>query len=658
MAIKFLNDQPIDFRGHLPSYSVCKSNSCDSYCSLYDSTDYLKFQFSCTPVNLSELLPNASLINNNTELVSNGNFDSGTTGWILSNYIYDTPNQRLKSTANTGYAKQNISVINGKYYDILFTVTIPIGGYMEWYVGTQQQANITQSGTYSVRAVSGTGGYIQFNSNATNTTIDSVSVKDSLIGTTSLYPYIAATLAWRYDQAAKYLYKIAGSTDNITTSVQPAGINGFLRFQFDINNTPSGQSIQLILDGANFSTQIWDTYNADGHIDVYIQYFGLNPGQELKFIFAPTNGWNGRISNLSCLDYTFTSAINLVGIDVNYNQNLYPYISQTDEFITVNAPIQELNLDNGRYKICIDEVATNITQKDMIPTYAMQEQTDWGGDAKIVAGDYLYIDTDNTQQYTLEYLNWDPDMYASSTMAFDYDIYTNDWNTAGAPASLHLVDLDTNSIVATLITNIQANHRYTGSIVVNVDNNNWIPAFRVEFFDPPGYNSDFQFTQIRLVQTGLSALTYCSNCIDIQNSHRCSLWIAGSCDTEAFGFNFANNFEIAGRVRAMFINPKYKGTNQRYIDNNGKSIITASSSGKIYTFFIDYAPEKTHDWLRLALACDTVKIGTTVSNTTEWISLDADYNPEWVDNLGNFPLAQCRVEIQAKVDEKYNNNAG
>ena len=158
---------------------------------------------------------------------------------------------------------------------------------------------------------------------------------------------------------------------------------------------------------------------------------------------------------------------------------------------------------------------------------------------------------------------------------------------------------------------------------------------------------------------------YCSNCIEIidyPDTEKCSLWVGGTNGADAFGFHFdptaGTPFQIGARVRAMMINPKYKGDLKKYSSFTGYNTVTQSNSSKIYTLFIDYTDEHTHDWLRLATASDILRIGNFTNTTSKYVNTDGDYSPEWPDNLGNWPAAQARVEVSPLTDTLYNNNAG
>ena len=108
----------------------------------------------------------------------------------------------------------------------------------------------------------------------------------------------------------------------------------------------------------------------------------------------------------------------------------------------------------------------------------------------------------------------------------------------------------------------------------------------------------------------------------------------------------------------MMINPKYKGDLKKYTSASGYSTVTQANSGKIYTLLIDYTDEHTHDWLRLAVASDIIRIGNFTNTTAKYVNTDGDYTPEWPDNIGNWPAAQARIEVTPITDTLYNNNAG
>jgi len=222
-----------------------------------------------------------------------------------------------------------------------------------------------------------------------------------------------------------------------------------------------------------------------------------------------------------------------------------------------------------------------------------------------------------------------------------------------------------------LLSDVQPNTTYTGTIILTgqpvVSSVYPVISFGATYI-VTGSSRTLEILDSRLLMTSYipgQMAEYCSNCIEIidyPDTEKCSQWVGGTNGSDAFGFHFDPTdpipFQVGARVRSMMINPKYKGDLKKYSSASGYNTITQANSSKIYTLLIDYTDEHTHDWLRVATASDILRIGAFTNTTAKYVNTDGDYSPEWPDNIGNWPAAQARVEVQPLTDTLYNNNAG
>lgn len=121
----------------------------------------------------------------------------------------------------------------------------------------------------------------------------------------------------------------------------------------------------------------------------------------------------------------------------------------------------------------------------------------------------------------------------------------------------------------------------------------------------------------------------------------CDYIVEGTNTQAAFGFNF-DSFTLKGRVFGIIRNAKYTNLeNILYKDLTGAKTLQYADVEKTSEFQIFAVPEYVHDWLSVALSCETVNI--TVNGTTKQYNKIGDYIPDWRKSS---PDAPCIVEIQ------------
>lgn len=662
MAIQFIDNQSIYFTGDQPSASECKASyGCNDYCAPVEVADGVSFQFKQTPCDSTNLFCNPTLENTNTELVTNGDFASSA-GWTFgTGWIYSSGYQNATRTSSvSGSLSRTLSLTPGAYYIVSFDyfqfptsnpspLTVSLGG-------TAYGNTFNSSGTYYITIQAGAGSTISFTTATALASIDNVSVKLSIVADTSGYClYSSNPGAWVQNIPGKISH-MSGDNSSLFTDITPTLTSGYFKITLKVDQMVGGL---LSLKWYNITPTVFATVETNGVYTFYFNY-SLAPGTTSFAVEFASADFIGTISDIVIQDLSITYPIRLESITggANYNLATAGNVTYNNEYVTVNYTNSGILPD--QYKVYIYDLCGSLVNADMIYDWDFAS-CDWTLPGASTCTPTTRIDilgVANTYIYDFYPNNWDTTFLNFISGSFTFHIKIEAWDTA--QSSLELYDRHTNLTMAVLIQNVQSGTTYDFDKTLFGDPGHLDPAFRIRCYNNPTTGSHHEIGYL-MVRENVSypnqGNLYESNCLDIRAHHKCTHLIKGSCDQIAFGFDFTN-FKIKGRVKSMFLNPKYKGDFNRYADANGKFTVTRSSSNKIYEFLIDYAPERAHDWLRLAVACDTIEIGTTNSTLNQWVNTQGDYQPEWPDTLGNFPLAQTRLELQRKIDELYNNNAG
>lgn len=140
-----------------------------------------------------------------------------------------------------------------------------------------------------------------------------------------------------------------------------------------------------------------------------------------------------------------------------------------------------------------------------------------------------------------------------------------------------------------------------------------------------------------------------SNCVSIKESwttyctrrKMCNILVTGTNTNDAFGF--AGAFDFKGRIFGMIRNASYPDIeNVEYKDLTGLKSLQYNDNEKIQELQVFAVPDGVHDWLRLALRCETLTL--TINSTAKtFIKKGGDYTPNHVKTTPDSPVI---VEIQ------------
>ena len=141
--------------------------------------------------------------------------------------------------------------------------------------------------------------------------------------------------------------------------------------------------------------------------------------------------------------------------------------------------------------------------------------------------------------------------------------------------------------------------------------------------------------------------TFRTNCMQVCDSHSCTVKLSGTNLDNAFGIDFVGlAYTPVVRISAELEAPKYKGDKENEEDSSGVSKTLYFKSEKQQNLFIWQQPEWMHDFLRLLIGYDTFQI-----DDVNYVAENAGYDTESSRAAGKLPdLSQANVVVRKKTD--------
>lgn len=671
MAIQFIDNQPITFKTDWETDSECKT-SYDRACTLYSTDDYIYAQFKQTPCgNGDNLICDTDFVNPNAELVTNGTFNTGATGWTLDLVSYDSINHSAKFSNFGGNLKQTIgSIVSGNRYEISFSLYGATQGSIDVLVGgnSLSSINLFTNGTYTFTFDwTGIGGELKFLAlNNFNGWIDNISLKEPVLTNNPCWE-VGGEELWQVIDTTS-IRKLTGVADYLASPLSNIIIGGYYRF--DLTVTAMTQGTVAIKDPLGMTI---GTISANGS---YSFYWNIPTGQ--VFTYYADADFDGTLSGFGLVEYG-----NNFSFQLTDGTNVFDVSDQAEyyqDWVTLKADAS--GITPGCYQLVVSDACSVLAPEPMnnVPNLTTVG-SEWfnlsasncnatfsgTGLLQLLGPASPSASLGTAQIYNTGLLSWGGLHTFTNNIQIDYEIHTGTVSGGWYMGIFEPSFITPNDLINLPSVHITSGSTiYTGSFIYNVIDN---PSmnFAIGFLSDNNILSTdrldityIQFTAARWVPNNANP-TY-SNCVEITSDTDCTKWVGGTCGEDAYGFHFDNTldppFQIGARVRSMLINPKYPGDLKRYNDAGGRYTVTRGASDKSYTLFIDYTDEHTHDWLRLATHCDTLNIGYSSDSYKEFVATDGDYEPEWPSAIGDWPSAQARIEVQRKVSTLFNNNAG
>jgi hypothetical protein len=691
MALQFIDNQPIIFDSQLDTYSPCKKDN-SIQCAYYTDADTLFVQWKQTPCDDTNKLCNADWVNGAPNLITNGTFSGSSTGWTLganpgctvtfnatTNAIdWTTP---VPGPLPVSSIEQTIAGLTaGTKYEITFTVSnLSSGGVNVNLGGTSYPNNTYANGTYTITATAGgLNSKIVFVFFGGTGTIDNISMKVAFgYYTNGWYPYYNQTDLTYLNGTITHIPGTGNAFGQQVANCTNLNYGGYYKFKIKVTGMTAGKvwlgqlppdlSCITYCDPSIYLLEI----TQDGVYEVFTTQTGF-----MGFWIYFSEDTDATVSEPEAIEYGNFHTLILKNTVNLITYNLTTELEYYQDYITLKYPLTTVS--DGCYELCITD-ACGYSLNDFLTTdpffvgplndpnswtYIAEygdiaSQTITGGKFKITASTptgvpYIAWRLKDTALNLTTY----PTPLTSAT--FSWKLVTAKVDKA---FKLQLI-IPGAATTPFLAQNVQGLSTYQGTVTIQFPAGASSNDYTLRF-NTSGYGNIINGDQIEIEYFELQlqsyypgqSTEYCSQCFTVTSDDDCLMWVGGTNGEDAYGFHFDPNdtvpFQIGSRVESMLINPTYKGELKRYEDAEGNIIVTRGKSGKVYTLFINYSDEHTHDWLRLATLSDTIDI-----NGTYFVGTEGDYEPEWPDNLGNFARAQARVEVQKKVDPLFNNNAG
>ena len=191
--------------------------------------------------------------------------------------------------------------------------------------------------------------------------------------------------------------------------------------------------------------------------------------------------------------------------------------------------------------------------------------------------------------------------------------------------------------------------------VTDVDTTNINNTFSVLLMGGGASGTKTTVTKLTIGQplTGQEDGFILSDCMDVRESHDCTLAIQSTASSNIFGFNFVElAFKPFIRLEGEFRRPKYNTDRTNDIDSLGDSRTIYFQSNKLIEMYLYQLPEYIHDAVRLMIGQDSLFVGDG-SFTAE----SQDYTPDW-QLIGNkeYDLASVSVPVVKKTENNKNIN--
>jgi hypothetical protein len=256
-----------------------------------------------------------------SELVTNGDFSNGNTGWNLGTN-FSVADGKLKSinTTNAALTIQSAFVFTiGKSYKLTFEISDYVEGSVRIWFGGFNAGNFNSNGTFSVIGVANRVDEILIQSIGSNNTysIDNISVKEHITATNTprldystgseaflLEPQSTNLISYSEDFSNAAWVKLGagtGSTAIVTSdyAISPDGTQNASRLQCDLNGGLTSSGNQSL---------IYDTLSGIGDTSGFI-YVKSNTNSSQTFYLA--NSLNDYVNGVATTDWQ--------RIEINWN---------------------------------------------------------------------------------------------------------------------------------------------------------------------------------------------------------------------------------------------------------------------------------------------------------------------------------------------------
>lgn len=654
MPLYPVSNQPYFPDPNHPALIPCGGN----YCNPLQIGDLFYWQGYQTPCGIS-LVDDSTFsdLTLGTELVTNGNFQSGATGWTTAPALAWTVTGGVNSVAlydaSVGLVNtwtQAVAITPGVTYRLVFTVGgITAGNFLDVFVGsTLQTLTISATGTYTVDVIAGADNTdLVFSAvSVNNLTLDNVSLK------AITYADWDGNGEWNLsDGLACKSVTGTGLLEQITANYVTAG--GYYKVTFTVSNYGGTGTLTPQL-GGTAGTAV----SSNGTFTQWI-----TPGADGVLKFLPSSGFTGCISLEASTDGVYAlrndyifSAISELG--AGDSTDISAYIEYFEDYVTLIFDPEDAELPFECYIFEIED-SCDIFHEELVTNGAFDGTlTGWLRGNNAAQYDFttpgqmsfIYPDPPVFAQVSIPLLfnAVNPLIIAPANYLISFEILANpDVTNMGV-----LVEIDTGQTTQTLFSTVGI-HTLPVTYTTPTATYN---AFRVRITAnfsmddtpvPPGTHI-ITITDVSLRRTEPFDATYTSECVKYDLLHRNTQLITGYCDRNNLGFEFENTgYKIQQRMGVVGRNAVWPKKKVLKKSGNGDAALVYSESEKFWELQTDLLSESALQGLADQVDCDHFLIGDDLATQKEYLAEAESLQPQYLED-GTYDLAPAIITLRIK----------
>ena len=462
MAIQFIDNQPLTWNSKEITFDSCKKYN-EHGCTYYANSDYLYAQFKQNPCggDTTNKFCNPDFTNSNVEKISNGNFDSGSTGWTLTNATYDSVNNRINfSTSSNGQMAYSDSFTAFTYYKCVIEIGGNTQGNVTVYLRGQTNAWATfySPGVYTVYIQAGSGtNELKLQTNfAYDGWVDNISVQEVGIDCTE---FGVGAQDWLIINPGSIIKNSNYASNFYALFNAGSPIGGYYKISCKISGMTSG-SLTLADGGNQFLT-----ITSNGVYEIYTNISSITGTGYIGVNFSASADFNGVISNISAIEYSNYFQTILKSTDGGTDYYLSDSIEYYQDYVTIKKDLSLI--DPGCYELCVYDACGIEEDTQLLNDLIFDDPGQWyinpGFGTGTISSGMLKLESAAVplNMFAIDSVNYYPNY---STMVIKWQFTTETW---GDVANVYLQDKNGNNI---FLCSPTANGTFSGIVTLTNQN--------------------------------------------------------------------------------------------------------------------------------------------------------------------------------------------
>lgn len=661
MPLFKIPNQPLFPDENNPTDELCSAD----YCHLVASDDPIYAQWYQTPCGINEAC-DPDMTDVSYTPIHSQDFTSTCPGayvlaggWICSGGLTGS-----SSIANGTATLNPAGITQWENYKIEVTIGAFSQGWVEIFLGSTgastSSGRITTGGTYTfyltnesavnslIFLCSGTGepeGYF-------NGTVESVTVTE------------VSMTCWNNGSGTWVISGTGGACKTDTT------LSGDLDDGAGGNYLTAGNyyKLEVVISGYTSGTLTPKVGGTSGDViegnGTFTRY--IEAGASTYVAFTPSTDFIGCVESIDIRELKYTGDYTVTIVDADSLaeiEDVTTYVTFYNQYVTLCVKPSDIALGQGCYRIYVydtcdiqyGEYVTNPTLSGGGSPNVYDLPTNWyrfGGSGANSQFDFSGSSADVTYNAATPghsdfpyIINEQNINFVAGNYRITFDIVANTDTTNNGV----YVFIQTGQSTAATLFKTVGTHTY--DVVFDPDGGaDTIFNRRVEVLWAFTANGTIEVDNVQVTRLAPYDATYVSDCFKVVADASRTKLLIGTCDTEQFGFEFANSgFKLLHRVECRAFNPSWTMSQDDYTFSTGSTERNYAEIEKFWELFIEACPATTHGTIALQINCDNFEIGDTETDTKTYITSPGDYTPEW-DRTGASDIAPSRLQLKIKSE--------